>query len=76
MLKNMIYCDVQPPKPKPTSQQEIPIPVVIESATYQQDYLPTFREKTIYIRGRGEDNFRQLCAPLFELIQEYRNLRF
>lgn len=40
-------------KQKEKSQQDIPIPVVIESATYQQDYLPTFREKTVYIRGKG-----------------------
>ena len=34
--------------------QEIPIPVVTEVASYSRDYLPTYRERPVYVRGRGE----------------------
>jgi len=34
--------------------KEIPVPKVTEVPTYNTDYLPTFREKNTYIRGRGE----------------------
>ena len=34
--------------------QEIPIPVVTEVPSYSRDYLPTYRERPVYVRGRGE----------------------
>ncbi len=34
--------------------QEIPIPVVLEVPSYSRDYLPTYRERPVYVRGRGE----------------------
>lgn len=39
--------------------QEIPIPVVTEVASYSRDYLPTYRERPVYVRGRGEITLHQ-----------------
>lgn len=36
--------------------QEIPVPKVTLVPTYNIDYLPTFREQSTYIRGRGARN--------------------
>jgi enhancer of polycomb-like protein len=33
--------------------KEIPIPGVVKVPTYEIDYLPTFRERNTYLRGRG-----------------------
>jgi hypothetical protein len=42
--------------------QEIPIPVVTEVASYSRDYLPTYRERPVYVRGRGEKRFTVLAS--------------
>jgi hypothetical protein len=34
--------------------KEIPVPKVSVVPTYNIDYLPTFREQSTYIRGRGD----------------------
>lgn len=48
-------------QPKPTEQQkgskEIPIPGVSRVPTYDVDYLPTFRERNTYIRGKGGSGY-------------------
>ncbi len=44
--------------------KEIPVPKVTAVPTYNTDYLPTFREQSTYIRGRGRsstDHSRSSC---------------
>lgn len=35
------------------SSQDIPIPTVILTGSYNRDYLPNFQHPTTYVRGRG-----------------------
>ena len=41
------------PDEKPVPVKEIPIPGVTRVATYEIDYLPAYREKHTYLRGKG-----------------------
>lgn len=50
--------------------KEIPIPGVTKVPTYQLDYLPTFRERNTYLRGRGGNNYDDPTLVEYDLDSE------
>lgn len=50
--------------------KEIPIPGVTKVATYDLDYLPTFRERNTYLRGRGGTGYDDPIQVEYDLDAE------
>lgn len=70
---SVVAVDLQPKQAIQEPHQpgkEIPIPGVTIVPTYAIDYLPTFRERNTYIRGKGGDGYHDPTYVEYDLDSE------
>ena len=55
---------------RPTGSKEIPIPGITKVPTYDLDYLPAFRERNTYLRGKGGTGYDDPTLVEYDLDTE------